>query len=318
MSNMYCFHFSFQLGFKSVNELLLYRLDAIDASVRAALHLAAVLGTEFDLIDAALSYEEMFSVTESDRFQSAMELCAQLDVAEKEGILEQVHVSTDYGQEVGFNDHVDEEDQLCLSFERLSVPPTGRNSHPLSSDRRRYRFTHDTWKTSILSVMLDERKEEMHEQVAIRLEREYGSKTESEDDLELQIRVFKHWNLSGNFPKAADLALKIGGQLVILGLNTQAILLFDDVLDVLKEISSFDADKKLGGISSSIIETIDVSRLEYLIKLNIAKGKACCNAGLGERARDAYQSALDVSSGRRWYFVFGNLFLTDLFLSLDS
>ena len=155
----------------------------------------------------------------------------------------------------------------------------------------------------------------MHEQVAIVLEREYGSKTESEDDLELQIRVFKHWNLSGNFPKAANLALKIGGQLVILGLNTQAILLFDDVLDVLKEISSFDADKKLGGISSSIIETIDVSRLEYLIKLNIAKGKACCNAGLGERARDAYQSALDVSSGRHWYFVFGNLFLTDLFLS---
>jgi len=104
---------------------------------------------------------------------------------------------------------------------------------------------------------------------------------------------------------------------VNLGLNTQAILLFDDVLDVLKEISSFDADKKLGGISSSIIETIDVSRLEYLIKLNIAKGKACCNAGQGERARDAYQSALDVSNGRHWYFVFGNLFLTTSFC-LDS
>ena len=211
MSNLYCFHVSFQLGFKSVNELLLYRLDAIDASVRTTLHLAAVLGTEFDLIDAALSYEEMFSVTESDRFQSAMELCAHLDIAEKEGILEQVPVSTGHGQEVEFNDPVDEEDQLCLSFERLSAPPTGRNSHPLSSDNRRYRFTHDTWKTSILSVMLDGRKEEMHEQVAIVQEREYGSKAESEDDLEFKYAFSSIGTRVATFPKLQTLLLRLVG-----------------------------------------------------------------------------------------------------------
>ncbi|KAK1736675.1 hypothetical protein QTG54_012697 [Skeletonema marinoi] len=50
------------LGFGSVNELLLYRLDALDATVRNALHLAAVLGNDFDLLDAALTYEQMFRV----------------------------------------------------------------------------------------------------------------------------------------------------------------------------------------------------------------------------------------------------------------
>jgi hypothetical protein len=221
----------FQLGFKSVNELLLYRLDALDTPVRTVLHLAAVLGTEFDLLDAALSYERMFDICDSDRFQSAMELCAHFDVAEREGILEQVlPVVAQDGDELV--DQIDEEDDLCTG---LGVAiSAGRISHPLYSENRRYRFTHDSWKTSILSVMLDGRKEDIHEQVAIVLEREIGDEGERDDDLEMQIRVFNHWNLSGNFSKAADLALKIGGQLMILGLNSQADLLFSDVIMSLK------------------------------------------------------------------------------------
>ena len=279
-----------KLGFKSVNDLLLYRLDALDVSVRTALHLAAVLGTEFDLLDAALSYEKMFGVIDSDRFQSAMELCAHFDVAEKEGILEQVFASTDHDDE--FGDPVDEEDHLCVGLEDVVISSAGRKSHPFYSDNRRYRFTHDSWKTSLLSVMLDGRKEEMHEQIAIVLEREIADETESEDDLEVQIRVFKHWNLSGNFSKAADLALKIGGQLTILGLNSQADLLLSDVILGLKN----DQDGvKYGGICSSVLDAVEPPELELLIKLYIAKGKALCNLAKGKAGAEAYQSALDVS-----------------------
>ena len=280
-----------KLGFKSVNDLLLYRLDALDSSVRTTLHLAAVLGTEFDLLDAALTYEEMFDVIDSDRFQSAMELCAHFDVAEKEGILEQVVSSTKHDQDE-FGDPADEEGNLCTGLEDVFISPSGRKSHPLYSDNRRYRFTHDSWKTSILSVMLDGRKEEMHEQIATVLEREIVEETESKDDLELQIHVFKHWNLSGNFTKAAELALMIGGQLMILGLNSQADLLFSDVIVSLK---NEQGGVSYGDISSSVLDALEPAELELLIKVYIAKGKALCNLAKGRAGAEAYQSALDVS-----------------------
>lgn len=279
-----------KLGFKSVNDLLLYRLDALDASVRATLHLAAVLGTEFDLLDAALSYEEMFDIIDSDRFQVAMEICAHFDVAEKEGILEQVSFSS--GDEDEFGDPVDEEDQLCAGLEDVVISSAGRKSHPLYSDNRRYRFTHDSWKTSILSVMLDSRKEELHEQIATVLEREISQDTQSEGDLEMQIRVFKHWNLSGNFPKAADLALKIGGELMILGLNSQAELLFSDVI---LGLENDQGGITYGGISCSVLDAVEPAELELLIKVYIAKGKALCSLAKGKAGAEAYQSALDVS-----------------------
>ena len=275
-------------NFKSVNDLLLYRLDALDASVRSTLHLAAVLGTEFDLLDAALSYEEIFDVNISDRFQSAIELCAHFDVAEREGILEQVSSSVEHDQDE-FGDLVDEDDHI---HEDPAISSTGHKSHPLYSDNRRYRFTHDSWKTSILSVMLDGRKEEIHENIAIVLERKIGEESDRKDDLKMQINVFKHWNLSGNFTKTAELALKIGGELMILGLNTQADLLFSDVI---MGLQSEEGGESYGDISSSVLDAVEPPELELLIKVYIAKGKALCNLARGKAGAAAYQSALDVS-----------------------
>jgi hypothetical protein len=45
---------------------------------------------------------------------------------------------------------------------------------------------------------------------------------------------------------ASQLALKIGEQLMVLGLNSQAILLFDDVLNTLKD-SSDNEEEMHGG-----------------------------------------------------------------------
>ncbi|KAL7495786.1 hypothetical protein ACHAWT_004250 [Skeletonema menzelii] len=264
--------------------------NALDSSVRTTLHLAAVLGMEFDLLDAALSYEEVCGVKNADRFSAAMELCAHFDVAEKEGIIERVLSSAKHDQDE-FGDPVDEEDRLCESLEDVTATPSARKSHPLCSDNRRYRFTHDSWKTSILSVMLASRKEEMHEQIATVLEREIVEETESKDDLEKQITVFKHWNLSGNFIKAAELALQIGGQLMILGLNSQADLLFTDVITSLKNEQEGVTH---GGICSSVLDAVEPSELELLIKLFIGKGKALCNLAKGKAGAEAYQSALDI------------------------
>ena len=111
--------------------------------------------------------------------------------------------------------------------------------------------------------MLDSRKEELHEQIATVLEREISQDTQSEGDLEMQIRVLKHWNLSGNFSKAADLALKIGGELMILGLNSQAELLFSDVI---LGLENDQGGITYGGISCSVLDAVEPAELELLIK----------------------------------------------------
>jgi len=278
------------LGFDSVGELLLHRLDALDSSVRTVLHLSAVLGTEFDLLDAVAAYEEMFRVDESKRFETATTLRESFDVAVDEGVIEQSYI---FGEEDDCE--MDDEDNLCHSLGNIMISLKGRRAHPFYAENRRLRFTHDSWKASILNVMLDERKQEIHEHVAMSLEKELNDdEAHHRGDFEKQIRVFKHWKSSGNFTKAAIHALDIGGQLMLLGLNSQAILLFDEVLDILKEMTDEgELDARYGGIGASVLDTIDPPELEYLIKLNITKGKAYSTLRRGVDGAEAYQSALD-------------------------
>lgn len=244
-----CFIISFlcltaQLEFGSVGELLLYRLDALDSSVRSVLHLSAVLGMEFDLLDAALAYEEIFGVNIDERFDAITALRESYDVAVEEGIIEESFTG---GENNDDEEIIDDENDLCASLGQVNISLTGRKAHPFYADNRRYRFTHDSWKTSILSCMLGERKCDLHEHIAIALERELDSELHGEDDFERQIRIFKHWNSSGNFVKSADIALNIGSQLMLLGLNTQGILLFNDTLAIMKEQVVDDSRESHGG-----------------------------------------------------------------------
>ena len=119
------------MGFGSVGELLLYRLDALDSSVRIVLHLAAVLGMEFDLLDAALAYEESLGVDDSQRLDVATVLRAAFDVAIEEGIIDQSFAFTevdDGGEEILEED--EEEDHLIHSMGNVMISLTGRKAHP--------------------------------------------------------------------------------------------------------------------------------------------------------------------------------------------
>jgi len=144
--------------------------------------------------------------------------------------------------------------------------------------------------------MLDERVQEIHEHIAIILEREIDLEDAGENDFDKQVRVFHHWNASGHFMNASSLALKIGGEMMLLGLNTQSILLFDDVLNTLTDFSADQWEETHGGIATSMLNAIEASELENLIKIKIAKGKAYSTLGNGERGAEALQSALDVSA----------------------
>lgn len=303
-----------------MNELLLYRLDSLDASVRNVLHLAAVMGTEFDLLDAALAYEGAFCVKETEKLEAAMTLRDALDSAVQEGIIEESFAG---GEENSDDEEVVEEDyDHSASLGDFYFALTGRKSHPLYADNRRYRFTHDSWRTSILSCMLQERRCDLHEHIAIALESYFADEYEHENDIERQIRILKHWTSSGNFVRSANLSLEIGGQLMLLGLNTQGILLFDDSLSILKEQGMDSCEESHGGtpvsvgprhckqselkqstlfpfftegICLSVLNTINVPELDRLIKLNVARGKAFSTLGMSKQSAISYQNALDVS-----------------------
>lgn len=239
------------------------------------LHLSAILGTEFDLLDAAFAYEEMLGIDMSNHYEAAANFRHSFDVAVREGILETLSVTEDR----------DEEDTIDLSIR-----------HPLLSENCRLRFTHDSWKKSILNVMLDEKKREIHEHVAISMERQLGDKADVQEDFERQITIFNHWKSSGSFIKAAGMSLNISTELMMLGLNSQALLLFDEVLDILRRISDDESCMpKYGGIDALVLDAIDVPELTNLIELYIAKGKAHLTLSQGVAAADAYQNALDVS-----------------------
>ncbi len=232
-----------------MNELLLFRLDSLDASVRSVLHLAAVMGTEFDLLDAALAYEGVFGVKETEKVAAAMALRDALDLAVQEGIIEESYT--------GGEDDNDDEDAVEEDYDRgpslggVIVALTGRKSHPLYAENRRYRFTHDSWRISILSCMLHQRRCDLHEHIAIALESYVADESEQENNIERQIRILKHWTSSGNFVRSANISLKIGGQLMLLGLNTQGILLFDDSLAILKEQEMDSCEESYGGMPVS-------------------------------------------------------------------
>lgn len=232
-------------NFASVNELQLSRIDALDFNVRNVLQLCAVIGIEFELVDAALAYQEMFvNVKDQARQEEAAStLRLALDAAIEEGILEQSHIITE-----GLPQQSEEEDDIHgRSMGDVSISLKGRHAHPFYLENRRIRFTHDSWRQTVLNVLLDERKQEMHHHVAASLERDLENDValNEDDTFDRRMIVFRQWKLSGNFDKASSIALSMGNQMMRFGFNSQAILLFDDVLSTLTNAKVADEDAEL-------------------------------------------------------------------------
>ena len=121
-----------------------------------------------------------------------------------------------YGDSPGFH-------ESFLSLGDLSPPGTvgSKDSHLV------YTFCHDVWRTTILNLMLDSRKCDMHLTIAKTLEKLDGHHT---DDYLSRMKLFSHWRASGESKKAAALALSIGGSFEELGLQDQSIKVFQDAL----------------------------------------------------------------------------------------
>lgn len=210
--------------FASVGELLLHRIDSFDAPIRDVLNLGAVLGSSFEMKVLVAVLRQMNK--EQADFKTVLDKAkSSLDVAVSEGILYVIQEGGDFSDE-GIDDITGESTGLHESSCSFDNPSPSLES--LSSNLV-YTFCHDIWRTTILNLMLDSRKRDMHLIIAITLEKQEG---QNADDYLSRMKLFSHWKASGESKKATSLALSIGKSFEELGLQDQSIKVFEDALDM--------------------------------------------------------------------------------------
>jgi hypothetical protein len=171
------------------------------------LNIGAVIGLSFTL--EAIVFVEMRT---SDGTEDAVRKITEdsLKVAVEEGILERINV--------------------------------GGESESDGKIVTKYSFYHTVWRTALLNLMLEGRKRDLHRTLAETLEQ----KDIGVGDYMFNTKLFNHWVNSGNFAKAADLAVSLGKHFEErLGLPAQSIRLYSEALDLLRE--SNDTKTGVGG-----------------------------------------------------------------------
>jgi predicted ATPase len=123
----------------SVPEIILHRIDSFDVAVRNILNIGAVLGKSFTLKEVTAVLKENHDMKEADLEKEAVE---SLDMAIAEGIL-----------------RVEE-----------TPDPERDNNDEEKSGNVSYTFYHSIWQTTILSLMLDSRKRDVHRKIALSME----------------------------------------------------------------------------------------------------------------------------------------------------
>lgn len=112
-------------------------MDSLPKSIRTHLHLGAILGLSFQLLDVILVMERYISVRDKDKLKHAESVRDSLKEAVRQGILEEV-TAPEGGSE-----------------------RNSKNNHPYADKNKAFKFTHDNWRKKLLTVTLDDYKTEL-------------------------------------------------------------------------------------------------------------------------------------------------------------
>lgn len=293
--------------YESLGQLILSRLDNLDANLRNILNLGAVLGGTFELTEVVDVLHQMYvepqTKSQCDRVN---ETKIALDVAVKEGVLHVVYSCDDTIQ----SSCIPRSASNCAFNNGVKDSWSGSESFV---DRLTYSFCHDIWRSTILKLMLSSRKRDIHKTIAETLECQQNGNSK---DYISRMKEFSHWRASGNFLKAAGLALSIGNRFEVLGLNIHRIRLAEEAMAMWDE--SYSLEDAPGGTSCSclqfchwkpnglglicvlsvlsrqVIESASVSEMELMIKLQVTVGKANANIHNAAESVKAYQTALRI------------------------
>ena len=237
----------------------LERFDALDATVRRVLQTCAVLGVSFSLSDVIRVHPEL-----------------------KETVIEQsLNAAVDEMILIEDIDDKNEDDMSIWSTEESKADQS--KSIWNAVDDRFFEFSHAMWRKSVLDTMLKEQKVHLHRLIAEAMETEQILIMESSDIGRL-LTLFDHWKSSGNFSKAAPLALAVGLRLEEWDLSSQSLDVYRDALEMCYESADRADDEKETPRSGSELwlhASAPTTTLEFILRLHIRIAK--CHARLGEQ-----------------------------------
>ena len=217
----------------SVPEIILHRIDSFDVNVRNILNIAAVLGKSFQLKEVIAVMKESLDMQEAAIYKEGV---AALNTAVIEGILrEEDDESSITGR--GGEEEAVKKSQLgnakAVDDEKDSEKRDDEDEPKEKSDQTIYTFYHSIWQTTILSLMLDARRKDVHKKIALSMEKEMNK---DGSNFEFQMKLLGHWKASGNTNKATKVALDVGKHFEKnLSLPTQSIRIYEEALDVRRD-----------------------------------------------------------------------------------
>jgi hypothetical protein len=194
---------------------MLNRFDALGAQVRKILHTCAVLGNSFSLFDLARVHPELDFHSVEDALNVAVSEMILFELGEDDE--KSAFSSSSHGN--------------SNSKPGSSIVEFSRTSSRVDVEgERNFEFSHDMWRTTVLTTLLEARKIELHRRIAIAMEKENDGHALEHNDPSRLLALFEHWKSCGDFLKAAPLALTVGAKLHEWELANQSIELYRDAL----------------------------------------------------------------------------------------
>ena len=255
-----------------MDELIVNRIDNLGESVCEILFIAAALGATFELTELLAVYEQIYSIRLSDRESATDRVCGTVELAFKEHIFEEsFYINPDIdnvnddddGRDINvdiFNNSNDYDVAIdkpeskrnnFVLFDKHSdgIAPQKRVLFDENSDgivpqkrveNRQYRFYNDAWRRNTLALLLDSRKKDILRNAGVALEKRCK---DGNCNYRTKMQLYRYWKESGHTSKATELALKIGKKFNSLGLNTESIDMYTNVLNMWQK--NADAGEKL-------------------------------------------------------------------------
>jgi len=149
------------------------------------------------------------------------------------------------------------------------------------------------WRNTVLGTMLKERKRELHKKIAMKME-ENANLFQGRSDLSVMLKLFEHWKSSGDFSKAARIALFVGKRLKDWDLLHQNIDILRDAKDLcfqsIKRIKKLDQP----AIGEWVLVSADLNVMNLIIRLHRAMADTFNLLAQPEHSLDVLQDAYTV------------------------
>jgi hypothetical protein len=169
-----------------------------------------------------------------------------------------------------------------------------KSSRPLQNDavvadepRTRFTFYQEVWRSTVLKLMLDSRKRDIHRKVATSLESAAAGKQMTVESMR---KVFTHWKGAGDAPKMAAVALQFGKythddeEIVLdaIRMNEETLCIWD---------YSTTIDQETGGFPPEVLLFASPSELAQILSIVTLNGQLLARCRRTSESIAAFENA---------------------------